>query len=68
LAIDAHQVIQTLGNSNIQQTAFKLNINARDISAKSAEYLTQLIDRMTPDGHVPHAPVHVLATLMGMVK
>lgn len=68
LPISAEQILQALGSSTIQQAAAKLNMNAQDISAKIAEYLPQVIDRMTPEGQLPREPVNVLATLMGMMK
>lgn len=68
LPIDAQQIIYALGSSTIQQAASKLNMNAQDISAKMAEYLPQVIDRMTPDGQLPREPINVLAALMSMMK
>lgn len=68
LPITAEQIVQALGSSVIQQAASKLDMSAQDISAKIAEYLPQVIDRMTPDGQVPREPVNVLATLMSMMK
>ena len=68
LPITAEQIVQALGSGTIQQAASKLDMRAQDISAKIAEYLPQVIDRMTPDGQVPREPVNVLATLMGMMK
>ena len=68
LPITAEQIVQALGSSVIQQAASKLDMSAKDLSAKIAEYLPQVIDRMTPDGQVPREPVNVLATLMSMMK
>jgi len=68
LPITAEQIVQALGNYTMQQAASKLNMNAQDISAKIAEYLPQVIDRMTPDGQLPREPVNVLAALMSMMK
>jgi len=68
LPITAEQIVQALGSSVIHQAASKLDMSAKDISAKIAEYLPQVIDRMTPDGQVPREPVNVLATLMSMMK
>jgi uncharacterized protein YidB (DUF937 family) len=68
LPIDAQQIMYALGSSTIQQAASKLNMNAQDISAKIAEYLPQVIDRMTPDGQLPREPINVLAALMSMMK
>lgn len=66
--IHAQQIMYALGSSTIQQAASKLNMNAQDISAKIAEYLPQVIDRMTPDGQLPREPINVLAALMSMMK
>lgn len=68
LPITAEQIVQALGSHTIQQAASKLNMNAQDISAKIAEYLPQVIDRMTPDGQLPREPINVLAALMSMMK
>ncbi len=68
LPITAEQIVQALGNYTMQQAASKLNMNAQDISAKIAEYLPQVIDRMTPDGQLPREPINVLAALMSMMK
>lgn len=68
LPISAEQVMQALGSSTIQRAASKLNMKAQDISAKIAEYLPQVIDRLTPDGQLPREPVNVLAALMSMMK
>lgn len=68
LPISAAQIIQALGNAPIQAAASKLGMNADDISAKIAEYLPQVVDRMTPDGTVGKDSGNVLATLLGMLK
>ena len=68
LQISAEQVTQVLGSVTIQSAANKLGINASEISAKIAEYLPQVIDRMTPNGEVGKDSGNLLATLMGMLK
>lgn len=68
LPISATQVVQVLGSSTIQTAANKLGINADEISAKIAEYLPQVVDRMTPNGEVGKDSGNLLATLLGMLK
>lgn len=68
LQISAAQINQVLGNSSIQNAAAKLGMDAQNISAKIAEYLPQVVDRMTPNGEVSRDSGNLLATLMGMMK
>jgi uncharacterized protein YidB (DUF937 family) len=68
LPISATQVVQVLGSSTIQTAANKLGISADEISAKIAEYLPQVVDRMTPNGEVSKDSGNLLATLLGMLK
>jgi uncharacterized protein YidB (DUF937 family) len=68
LPISATQVVQVLGSSTIQTAANKLGINADEISAKIAEYLPQVVDRMTPNGEVNKDSGNLMATLLGMLK
>ena len=68
LQISAEQISQVLGGATIQTAANKLGIDANEISAKIAEYLPQVIDRMTPNGEVGKDSGNLLATLLGMLK
>ena len=68
LQISAEQITQVLGSATIQSAANKLGINSSEISAKIAEYLPQVIDRMTPNGEVGKDSGNLLATLLGMLK
>lgn len=68
LQISAEQITQVLGSSTIQTAANKLGINADEISAKIAEYLPQVVDRMTPNGEVGKDSSNLMATLLGMLK
>ena len=68
LPISAEQITQVLGNATILTTANKLGIDASEISAKIAEYLPQVVDRMTPNGEVGKDSGNLLATLLGMLK
>ena len=68
LQISAEQITQVLGSTTIQTAANKLGINTSEISAKIAEYLPQVIDRMTPNGEVGRDSGNLLATMLGMLK
>ena len=68
LQISAEQITQVLGSASIQTAANKLGIDANEISAKIAEYLPQVVDRMTPNGEVGKDSGNLLATLLGMLK
>lgn len=68
LQISAGQITQVLGSATIQTAANKLGINADEISTKIAEYLPQVVDRMTPNGEVGKDSGNLLATLLGMLK
>ncbi len=68
LPISAEQITQVLGSATIQTAANKLGINADEISTKIAEYLPQVVDRMTPNGEVGKDSGNLLATLLGMLK
>jgi len=68
LQISAEQITQVLGSSTIQTAANKLGISADEISTKIAEYLPQVVDRMTPNGEVGKDSGNLLATLLGMLK
>ncbi len=66
--ISADQITQVLGSSTITAAAAKLGISSNEISAKIAEYLPQVVDRMTPNGEVNKDSGNLLATLLGMLK
>lgn len=68
LQISAEQIVQVLGSATINTAANKLSIDASEISTKIAEYLPQVVDRMTPNGEVGKDSGNLLATLLGMLK
>jgi uncharacterized protein YidB (DUF937 family) len=51
--ISAEQIQSVLGNENIKQFAAKAGIDPEQASAKLAEYLPQVVDKLTPNGQVP---------------
>jgi uncharacterized protein YidB (DUF937 family) len=54
LPISADQIKEALGGEKIKELASKLNLGEHDTSKSLADLLPQLIDRLTPDGSVPH--------------
>jgi uncharacterized protein YidB (DUF937 family) len=54
LPISADQIKNALGSDKIKELASKLNLGEHDTSKSLADLLPQLIDRLTPDGSVPH--------------
>jgi uncharacterized protein YidB (DUF937 family) len=54
LPISADQIRDVLGSDRIKELASKLNIGEHDASKSLADLLPQLIDKLTPDGSVPH--------------
>lgn len=54
LPISAEQIKDALGSDKIKQLASKLNLGEQDISESLADLLPRLLDRLTPDGSVPH--------------
>lgn len=68
LSITAVQITQVLGSGTITNIADKLGMNPDEISTKIAEYLPQVIDKMTPDGEVNASSGNLLTTVLGMLK
>lgn len=68
LPISAEQISQVLGNSTIKGIAAKLGMSPDDISGKIAEYLPQVIDKMTPEGEVNSNSGSVMSAILGMLK
>lgn len=52
-AISAEQIQSVLGNEHIKQFAAKAGIDPEQASAKIAECLPQVVDKLTPNGEVP---------------
>ncbi len=53
LPISADQIQQVLGNPQIAQVAQKLGVSPADASKALAQFLPQIIDKLTPNGSVP---------------
>jgi uncharacterized protein YidB (DUF937 family) len=54
LPISADQIRDVLGSDRIKDLATKFNLGEHDTSTSLADLLPQLIDKLTPDGSVPH--------------
>ncbi len=68
LPISAEQITQVLGSSTVTEIAAKFGMDTSDISNKIAEYLPQVIDKMTPDGEVNANSGNLLSAVLGMLK
>jgi uncharacterized protein YidB (DUF937 family) len=53
--ITAEQITAVIGQEHIEAIAGKIGVPPEEASAKLAEYLPMLIDRLTPKGEVPPA-------------
>lgn len=68
LPVSADQIASVLGNGAIADIAAKLGLDSSDVSSKIAEYLPQLVDKMTPDGEIGANSGSLLSTVLGMLK
>jgi uncharacterized protein YidB (DUF937 family) len=55
LPITADQVHAAFGSETITGLAAKFGLNPQELSAKLAQLLPQVVDKLTPNGVVPHA-------------
>lgn len=53
LPISADQIKSALGHPQVQQIAQKLGISTEDASQHLAQFLPQVIDKLTPNGSLP---------------
>jgi len=54
LPVSADQIKNALGSDKIKDLAAKYNLGEHDASKSLADLLPQLIDKLTPNGSVPH--------------
>lgn len=57
--ISAEQIQQGVGSDVIQKLAAKTGLSSEDLSAKLAEFLPGVIDKLTPDGTIPECGLFV---------
>lgn len=53
LPISSEQIQSILGSEQVSQIAGKLGISPEEASGKLAEFLPQIVDKLTPNGSVP---------------
>ncbi|RUP25322.1 MAG: DUF937 domain-containing protein [Curvibacter sp.] len=53
LPIDAHQLQAVLGSDTVQRLAAQLGLNPAELSGQLAQWLPQIVDRLTPQGQMP---------------
>ncbi|MBM3351147.1 MAG: DUF937 domain-containing protein [Betaproteobacteria bacterium] len=68
IPISVAQVAQVLGNDTVAGVATKLGMDADEISRKIAEYLPQVIDKMTPKGEVNAKSSNLMSAILSMTK
>lgn len=68
LPISADQISSVLGSGAIADMAAKFGMDPADLSAKIAEHLPTVIDKMTPNGEVTADSGNLLSTVLGMLK
>lgn len=66
LPISADQISSVLGNEKVAEMAQKLGLDGDQLSGQLAEYLPQVIDKLTPDGNVPQGDL--LGSALDMLK
>jgi uncharacterized protein YidB (DUF937 family) len=52
-AISAEQIRSVLGSGQIQALAGQLGISSEEVSGQLAQFLPQIVDRLTPNGTLP---------------
>jgi uncharacterized protein YidB (DUF937 family) len=72
LPISAEQIQAVLGNQQVAAIAQSLGFSPQEASAKLAEFLPQVVDKLTPNGQVPEGGgldvAGVLGGLLGGLK
>ncbi len=66
LPISADQIKTALGNDKIRELASKFNLGEQDVSKSLSDMLPQLVDKLTPNGSVPHSDM--LSQGIDMIK
>ena len=53
LPVSSEQIQRLLGSEQVSQIASKLGISADQASGQIAEFLPQIVDKLTPNGSIP---------------
>ncbi len=68
LPVSAEQISSVLGSSAIAEMAAKFGISPKTLSAKIAQHLPTVVDKMTPDGEVTTGSGNLLSAVLSMLK
>lgn len=68
IPISAEDISNILGSGVIAELAAKFGINPETLSAKIAEHLPTVVDKLTPNGEVPSESGNLFSTVLGMLK
>lgn len=67
LPVNADQIRQALGNSQVSELAARFGIDAQQLPAFLAQHLPGLVDKLTPNGQLPEAG-HLLTQGADLLK
>jgi uncharacterized protein YidB (DUF937 family) len=67
LPVNADQIRQALGSSQVNELAGKFGLDAQQLPALLAQHLPGLVDKLTPNGQIP-AGNDLLAQGAGLLK
>lgn len=68
LPLSLQQVLQVFGKELIQSMAAQFSLPADDFGRKLAEYLPQVIDKLSPDGKLPSSQTELMARSFSLLK
>lgn len=68
LPVTPDEIKAAIGESKIAELAQQMGITEEDMSAKIAEYLPKVIDKLTPNGEVPADNSAVISQVLSMLK
>lgn len=67
LPVSAEQIQQLLGNEQLGALAQKFGLDPQQLSQGLADYLPQVVDKLTPDGRLPQGS-DLLSQGLGMLQ
>jgi uncharacterized protein YidB (DUF937 family) len=68
LPITPSQIVQVLGQSELDDIAARVNRPSSEVGSKLAEHLPRVIDRLTPDGTVPKNQTAALLQALSLFR
>ena len=67
LPVSSEQIQSVLGSEQVSDIAAKLGVSPEQVSGQIAEYLPQIVDKLTPNGRIPEGG-NLLAQGLDLVK